>query len=172
LPSPFVFIAVQVHGLKWSVEPSTGDGVISGEELVLVPGSVLAGSETLLSGSLDDFEWFVQENKGILASLDKDGFVEFKINTRGSGHRGTTLFQRMMEHFGDNVRGIWGKWVSGDNLETVNRLTAQGLSLDEAVTRAWTANRARDFGFGRAAIVKAEGEAGAYTNIEVKFTKS
>lgn len=77
----------------------------------------------------------------------------------------------MMEHFGAHVRGISGKWVSGTNLETVNRLTAQGLSLDAAVARAWTANRARDFGFGRATILKADGETGAYTNIEVNFTK-
>jgi hypothetical protein len=78
----------------------------------------------------------------------------------------------MMEHFGSNVRGIWGKWVSGANLDTVNRLTAQGLPLEEAVTRAWTANRARDLGFDRATIVKAEGEPGAYTNVEVTFTRS
>jgi hypothetical protein len=78
----------------------------------------------------------------------------------------------MMEHFGDNVRGIRGKWVSGTNLEIVNQLTAQGSSLAEAATRTWTANRARDFGFGRATIVKAEGEPGAYTNIEVSFTRS
>jgi hypothetical protein len=124
-----------------------------------------------LDGSLDDFEWFIQENKGILASLDQDGFVEFKINTQGSSVRGTDLFHRMMHHFGDNVLGVWGKWVSGTNLETVNQLTAQDVVLEEAVTRAWTANRARDFGFGRATIVKAEGEPGAFTNIEVKFTR-
>lgn len=78
----------------------------------------------------------------------------------------------MMEHFGDHPRGIWGKWVSGSNLETVNQLTAGGLSLDQAVARAWTANRARDFGFGKATIVRAEGKLGAYTNIEIRFAKS
>jgi hypothetical protein len=132
----------------------------------------LTGSEVPLGGSSNDSEWFVQENKGILASLDEDGFIEFKINVEGSGYRGTDLFKRMMEHFGSNVRGIWGKWVSGDNLETVNRLTARGLPLEEAVTRAWTANRARDFGFDNATVVKAEGEPGVYTNIEVRFDKS
>jgi hypothetical protein len=125
-----------------------------------------------LEGSRDDLEWFVQENKGILASLDRDDFVEFKVNAQGSGFRGTDLFKRMMEYFGDNVRGIWGKWVSGTNLEIVNQLTSQGLSRDEAVIRACTANRARDVGFGRATLVKAEREPGAHTNIEVKFTKS
>ena len=147
-------------------------GVVHARPPLKTSGHDLTGSEVPLDGSLDDFEWFVQENKGILASLDDEGFVEFKINVQGSGLRGTDLFKRMMEHFGTNVRGIWGKWVKGTNLEIVNRLTAQGLPLEEAVTRAWTANRARDFGFGTATVTRAEGQPGAYTNIEVRFTKS
>jgi hypothetical protein len=122
--------------------------------------------------STADFELFVRENKGILANLDQEGLVEFKINTEGSGVRGTDLFRQMMQHFGDNAKGVWGKWVSGTNLNTVNELTAQGIPLEEAVARTWTANRARDFGFGKATIVgEPVGMPGAYTNITVRFTR-
>ncbi len=124
-----------------------------------------------LTGSTADFEWFVQPNKGILANLDDDGLVEFKVNTEGSGFRGTDLFNKMMDHFGNRARGVWGKWVKGTNLDEVNRLTAQGLPLEEAVTRAWTANRVRAFGFSKSTILKAEGSPGAYTNLMVKFTR-
>lgn len=90
--------------------------------------------------------------KGIYATIGEDGFVEFKINTEGTGVRGTDLFNRMMQAFGGRVRGIRGMWPGGSNLKMVNELTAQGLSLTEAVTRTWTAHRARDFGFGKAMI--------------------
>jgi hypothetical protein len=43
--------------------------------------------------------------KGIYATLGEDGFVEFKINTTGTGVRGTELFQRMMQAIGGRVRG-------------------------------------------------------------------
>lgn len=82
----------------------------------------------------------------------------------------------MMNHFGDYAKGVWGKWVSGTNLDTVNRLTAPvevgpTLPLKEAVARTWTANRAREAGFGRATNITAKGVPGAYTDVQVKFTK-
>jgi hypothetical protein len=78
----------------------------------------------------------------------------------------------MMQHFSGNAKGVWGKWVSGTNLEKVNELTAQGVPLEEAITRTWTANRAREFGFDNATIVgEPVGVPGAYTNITVKFTR-
>ena len=43
-------------------------------------------------------------------------------------------------------------WPVGTNLDKVNELTAQSLPLPEAVTRTWTAHRARDFGFGKAIV--------------------
>jgi hypothetical protein len=38
--------------------------------------------------------------KGIYATIGEDGFVEFKINTEGTGVWGTDLFHRMMRAFG------------------------------------------------------------------------
>ena len=76
----------------------------------------------------------------------------------------------MMQAFGERVRGIWGMWPTGTNLNTVNELTAQGIPLAEAVTRTWTAHRARDFGFGKAMIHgEPIGVPGAYTRVVVQF---
>jgi hypothetical protein len=112
---------------------------------------------------------------GITGDLDKEGFVEYAIKAKGTGVRGTDLFNRMMAYFGKNAKGIWGKWVASaeesSNLEKVNELTANGVQIEEAITQTWAANRARDAGFGTANLIKAEGSAGAYTNIEVKFTQ-
>jgi hypothetical protein len=110
--------------------------------------------------------------KGIYATIGEDGFVEFKINTKGTGVRGTELFQRMRQAFGGRVRGIWGMWPRGTNLDQVNELTAQGLPLTEAVTSTWTAHRARDFGFDKAIIHEEPiGVPGAYTKVVVRFLK-
>ena len=123
-------------------------------------------------GVEDEYYESLGPGKGIYATIDEDGFVEFKINTEGTGVRGTEVFQRMMRAFGDRVRGVWGMWPTGINLETVNELTAQGLPLPEAVTRTWTANCARDFGFGTAIIHEEPmGIPGAYTKVVVRFVK-
>ena len=145
------------------------DGEISVTPIV---GPPTPASGKLITGSTADFSRFPLENKGILGNLDKDGIVEFKINTEGSGIRGTDLFKQMMEHFGGHAKGVKGKWVSGTNLDKVNELTANGVPLEVAITKTWTANRARDAGFGNATLVKpATGLPGAYTDIEVVFTK-
>ncbi len=110
--------------------------------------------------------------KGIYATIGEDGFVEFKINTEGTGVRGTDLFHRMMRAFGGRVRGIWGMCPKGTNLDKVNELTAEGIPLPEAVTRTWTAHRARDFGFGKAVVPEDPiGVPGAYTKVVVRFVK-
>jgi hypothetical protein len=77
----------------------------------------------------------------------------------------------MMQHFGRNAKGVCGKWPSGTNLKTVNELTARGVPIEEAVTRTWTANRAREWGFVRVRLIRPpQGTPGQYTNIEVLFT--
>jgi len=126
-----------------------------------------------LSGSTADFEMWASpgSNKGIIANLDKNGIVEFKINTQGTAVRGTDLFRQMMSHFGDHAKGVWGKWVRGTNLDKVNELTARGVSLEDAITQTWTANRAREAGFGRATLKKEVGKPGEYTDLEVEFTR-
>ena len=110
--------------------------------------------------------------RGIYGTIDEDGMVAFKINTESTGVRGTDLFNGMMQHFGDKVQGVWGMWPKGTNLNKVNELTVQGVPLEEAVTRTWTANRTRAFGFGKAIIWEEPiGTPGAYTKVLVRFVR-
>jgi hypothetical protein len=124
------------------------------------------------AGSEDEYDKNLGPGKGIYATIDENGMVEFKINTEGKNTRGTDLFKRMMQYFGGRVAGIWGMWPTGTNRIKVNELTAQGMPLHEAVSRTWTANRAREFGFGKAIVVdEPVGTPGDYTKVLVKFVR-
>ncbi|WP_131990104.1 hypothetical protein [Chthoniobacter flavus] len=77
----------------------------------------------------------------------------------------------MMEHFGDNVKAIAGNWSYGDNLAAMNKLTGQGMSLEEAASQTWTGGQAAKFGFSNPTVETAIGAAGNYTKIRVVFKK-
>ena len=78
-----------------------------------------------------------------------------------------------------SVKGAYGRWGGGDNLDTFNTRygisTGKGLPHDEAMIEAArktkTGEWARAAGFNNVKITKAEGSPGAYTNVEVEFTK-
>ena len=51
-------------------------------------------------------------------------------------------------------------------------LASNGMPLEEAVRKAWTGERAiNDYGFTKSTIEKAVGTPGAYTKLQVRFTK-
>lgn len=116
-----------------------------------------------------EFAFITRESKGILGSLDEDGVVTFAIEAGElSSVRGTDMFNRMMEHFGKDVRAIHGMWIKGTNIDKVNELTAQGMPIAEAVRFAWTATRAAKLGFTRIRLFgNAIGTPGAYTKVDV-----
>jgi hypothetical protein len=122
-----------------------------------------------------EFSHFTAEKKGILGVLDDNGIVTFAIEAGPtSSVRGTELFNRMMTGFGDGGRAIQGVWRKYDptsqsaNIDKVNELTAAGMSLEEAITHAWTVTRARKLGFTRISVLGTPtGSAGAYTKIDV-----
>lgn len=96
----------------------------------------------------------------------------------GSSLRGTELFNRMMQHFGEKVRAIQGVWRKGPlgkpstNIDKVNELTAAGVSLEEAIQHAWTVTRARKLGFIKVRLLEQpEGCPGVYTRIDVLIEK-
>ena len=66
--------------------------------------------------SRDEYNEDLGPGKGIFATIDGDGMIEFKINIQGTSIRGTDLFRRMMRYFGDRVEGIWGMWPTGTEL--------------------------------------------------------
>ncbi|MCP4353932.1 MAG: hypothetical protein GY795_51455 [Desulfobacterales bacterium] len=111
-------------------------------------------------------------NKGIYATLDKNGIADFMIEAgKDSPVRGKEMFRRMVEYYGDNLKAVAGNWTYGDNLAAVNKLTESGVPLEKAVIETWTGYQASKYGFAKAVIETVEGTAGKYIKLRVLFTK-
>jgi hypothetical protein len=68
------------------------------------------------------------------------------------------------------ITGVRGDWTSGDNLETVNRLTpGNQMTLEEASKQTWTYRQAMIRGFTRYQYIDARGGPGQYTSVDVVF---
>ena len=120
--------------------------------------------------------------------LDERGMMASDFVLREGGRRSGSLFgkneflqaKRSFEQRNGpgSVKGAYGKWGSGDNLDTFNArykiATDKGLPHDEAMIEAArktkTGEWARAAGFNKVNITKAEGPPGAFTNVEVEFT--
>jgi hypothetical protein len=83
----------------------------------------------------------------------------------------------MMNHFGNQIKGIRGMWVNtarnaaNKNLGEIKILTAQGMSLEEAVKKHGKAVQCARHGFTKIKIGPAtSGTAGNYTCVEVIIT--
>lgn len=112
----------------------------------------------------------------VYAELDAQGVVTFAIHAmKESPIRGTELFRRMMIAFGDDAKAILGSWTKGDkpsiNIDEVNRLTGQGMALEDAVHHAWTVTRAKKLGFFNVRIVGKEGLPGSFRRLQVMIEK-
>ena len=83
------------------------------------------------------------------------------------------MFDEMMKHFGSSVLIIEGNWTYGDNLATVNRLTAGGaMPLDQASVHTPTGKYAAAWGYGKVTVqLQSIGLPGNYTNVYVLFAK-
>ncbi len=127
-----------------------------------------------------EFELITPEMKGILGSIDEQGIVTFFVAAgENSSIRGTELFNRMMQYFGDDVRAIHGVWRIGSqgnpsvNIDKVNELTSAGRPLLEALKKTWTVTRASKLGFGEVRLLgEPVGLPGAYTKIDVLIEKN
>lgn len=124
------------------------------------------------------FELYTPEQRGIIGELDEDGVVTFAIHAgEGSSIRGTEMFKRMMQHFGDDVRAIRGVWRKyrdrpSANIDKVNELTGTGTPISEAILHGWTVTRAAKLGYCRVRLIGIpEGRPGAYTQIDVWIEK-
>jgi hypothetical protein len=125
------------------------------------------------------FELYTPEKKGIIAELDEGGVLTFAIEAGpGSSIRGTEMFNRMMDCFGEDVRVIQAVWrknpqgLPSTNIDKVNELTAAGMALLEAVHHAWTVTRAVKRGFRKVSLIGApDGVPGAYTKMDVQIEK-
>lgn len=83
------------------------------------------------------------------------------------------MFDAMMRHFGPAVQAIRGNWIYGDNLATVNQLTAGGtVLLEEAAHRTRTGGYARTWGCTVVELLpQSTGVPGAYQRVYVLFKK-
>jgi len=92
----------------------------------------------------------------------------------GTGCPGWWLFQVAWDYFVKDqnvtIKGIRGDWTSGDNLDTVNRLTAANkMTLEEAAKQTRTYRQAVQKCFARYQYLDAQGSPGQYTSVDVVF---
>ena len=121
----------------------------------------------------DEFRYWLDGENGVTAQL-QDGTLA--LNIRAGGRiRGSALIDKVMAHFGPRVERVSGHWVSqspdanNKNLGTVNRLTAEGMPLAQAVMQAWTAQQAARHGFTHLNLLLHRGSPGQYRKILVEF---
>ena len=112
----------------------------------------------------------------ISGELSEDGIVTFAVYAASdSPIHGTELFRRMMTAFGPDAVAIQGAWFKGIgpsiNIDEVNKWTATGMPLEDAILKAWTVTRATKLGFGKVKVLSFQGIPGAYSKIEVLIEK-
>jgi hypothetical protein len=113
----------------------------------------------------------------LMADVTGMGYFHFYVENLpkdGTGCPGSWLFQVAWDYFVQDqyvmITGIRGDWTSGDNLDTVNRLTAGNkMTLDEASRQTWTYRLAMSKGFSRCQSIGAQGSPGQYTSVDVVF---
>ena len=121
--------------------------------------------------------------------LNEQGMMEADVVLREGGRRSGSLFgkeefleaKRYFEQRNGpgSVKGVRGRWGGGDNLETFNSRfnlwKGRGLSheaaMSEAAKKTKTGEWAAAADFKNVKITKTEGSPGAFTNVEVEFTK-
>ena len=113
----------------------------------------------------------------IMAEVTTAGYFHFYVENLpkdNTGCPGWWLFQTAWDFFIQEqlvtIKGIRGDWTSGDNLDTVNRLTASNLTtLEDASKQTWTYQQAKQKNFTRFQYLHALGTPGNYTSVDVVF---
>jgi hypothetical protein len=113
----------------------------------------------------------------LMADLTARGYFHFYVENLPkdkTGCPGWWLFQVAWDYFVQDqqvtIQGVRGDWTSGDNLDTVNRLTAGNqMTLEEASRQTWTYRQAMKKGFTRYQYIDAQGSPGRYTSVDVVF---
>jgi len=109
--------------------------------------------------------------------IARTGYFHFYVENipkDGTGCPGSWLFEVAWDYFFQNrnvtIVGIRGDWISGDNLDTVNRLTTGNkMTLEEASKQTWTYQLAKSKGFSRYQYLSAKGSPGQYISVDVVF---
>ena len=139
-------------------------------------------------GDVNKFSGEPEPRYYVNVQLDEHGMMDSDFILREGGRRSGSLFgknefleaKRYFEQKNGpgSVKGAYGKWGSGDNLDTFNTrykvARDKGFSHDEALIEAArktkTGEWAQAAGFNKVNVTKAEGQPGVFTNVEVAFT--
>jgi hypothetical protein len=114
----------------------------------------------------------------IFAEITSLGYFKFTVENEpkdGTGCPGWWLFQVAWDFWVNDqqatITGIRGDWTYGDNLKTINDLTAGGkMTLEEAAKQTWTYRQAQTKGFTTYQEVDPPvGTPGNYTDVQVVF---
>jgi hypothetical protein len=113
----------------------------------------------------------------IMADLTATGYFHYyaeNLPKDRTGCPGWWLFDVAWDHFvleqNATIQGVRGDWTSGDNLDTVNRLTmGNRITLEDASKQTWTYQQAVKKGFARYRYIDAQGSPGKYTSVDVVF---
>ncbi|WP_158710361.1 hypothetical protein [Streptomyces sp. NRRL F-5126] len=110
---------------------------------------------------------------GVMANVN-NGVLSLAIEKGPTTPRGAQMFDDAINHFGaENLNAIEGKWVRAmpSNLNTFNEMVRGGMSPEQAAGSTFTGKMAARHGFGNVQVTKAVGEPGAYTDVQVLFTR-
>ncbi len=111
------------------------------------------------------------------ADITSLGYFKFYVQNLPkdrTGCPGWWLFQVAWDYFVLEkkvpITGVRGDWTFGDNLDTVNDLTAGGkMTLEEASKQTWTYQQARIKGFSTYHYLDCVGSPGKYSEVQVVF---
>ncbi len=145
-------------------------------------GALIAGDDggedpMIGNGVLDnEYRNFYGGNDGgVIATLNpEDGNLSLAIEKGVGTPRGGQMFADAINHFGiNNINGIEGKWVPAmpTNLNAFNENILGGMTPEEAASNTFTGTMAARYGFTDVQILNLVGEPGAYTNVQVLFTR-
>src|SRR5207302_1998830 len=113
----------------------------------------------------------------IRAEITAMGYFKFYVENLPkdkTGCPGWWLFQVAWDCFVQEqkvtIKGVRGDWTFGDNLKTVNDLTAGNtMTLEEASKQTWTYQQAKSKGFVNYHYLDSDGNPGQYTDVQVLF---
>jgi hypothetical protein len=111
------------------------------------------------------------------AEITSQGYFKFyaeNLPKDKTGCPGWWMFQAAWDYFVNDqqvtIKGVRGDWTFGDNLWTVNSLTAGNQTpLEEAAKQTWTYRQAQAQGFTNCQLLDADGSPGAYRDVQVVF---
>jgi hypothetical protein len=113
----------------------------------------------------------------INAEITSQGYFKCYVENvpkDNTGCPGWWIFRVAWDYFVNDqqvtIKGVRGDWTFGDNLDTVNALTAGNtMTLEEAAKQTWTYQQAKARNFTTYQFLDSDGSPGKYTEVQVVF---